>query len=62
MLYASSRGGILAVSEKDAGLKIAKKLEVSDTEDLSEGSIEEEFKPKVEVKRAFERPKRPGRR
>lgn len=39
-----------------------KKIEASDPEELSQESIEEEFKPKVEVKRAFDRPKRPGRR
>ncbi|KFX98856.1 hypothetical protein V497_01755 [Pseudogymnoascus sp. VKM F-4516 (FW-969)] len=62
MLYASSRQGVVSVAEKGAGLKIAKKIEASDPDELSPESIEEEFKPKVEVKKAFDRPKRPGRR
>jgi len=62
MLCASSRRSILSLADQKAGLTIEKKLEVSDPEDLSESSIEEEFKPVVDVKKAFERPKRPGRR
>ncbi|KFY17748.1 hypothetical protein V492_00416 [Pseudogymnoascus sp. VKM F-4246] len=62
MLYASSRQGVIAVAEKGAALKIVKKIEASDPDELSPESIEEEFKPKVEVKKAFDRPKRPGRR
>lgn len=62
MLYASSRQGVIAVAEKGAALKIVKKIEASDPDELSPKSIEEEFKPKVETKKAFDRPKRPGRR
>jgi twinfilin-like protein len=62
MLYASSRQGVISVAEKGAALKIVKKIEASDPDELSPESIEEEFKPKVEVKKAFDRPKRPGRR
>lgn len=62
MLYASSRMGVIAVAEKGAALKIVKKIEASDPDELSPESIEEEFKPKVETKKAFDRPKRPGRR
>lgn len=61
MVYASSRAYLVTVAEQ-AGLIIAKKLEASDPNDISESSIEEEFKVKVEVKKAFDRPKRPGRR
>ena len=52
----------MQIAETDAGLKVDKKLEMSDPDDITESSIEEEFKPKVEVKKAFERPKRPGRK
>ncbi|OBT58935.1 hypothetical protein VE04_00858 [Pseudogymnoascus sp. 24MN13] len=62
MLYASSRQGVIAVAEKGAALKVVKKIEASDPDELSPESIEEEFKPKVETKKAFDRPKRPGRR
>jgi len=62
MVYASSRNFTVRIAETEAGLKIAKRLEMSDPEDITESGIEEEFKPKVEVKKAFERPKRPGRK
>jgi twinfilin-like protein len=62
MLYASSRLGVTAYAEQEAGITIAKKLEASEPGELSEEAIEEEFRPKVEVKRAFDRPRRPGRR
>lgn len=62
MLYASSRAAVVAIAEKEAGLSVAKKMEASGPDELTEAVLEEEFKPRVEVKRAFERPKRPGRR
>lgn len=62
MIYASSRQGVVGIAEREAGLKIVKSIEASDPEELGQGSIEEEFKTKVEVKKAFDRPKRPGRR
>lgn len=62
MVYASSRSWAVKVAETQAGLTVEKKLELSEPEDISESSIEEEFKPKVEVKKAFDRPKRPGRK
>jgi twinfilin-like protein len=63
MLYASSRAGIVNLAQKEAGLAIAKKIEASEPEEVGMEDIEEEeVRPKVEVKRAFERPKRPGRR
>jgi twinfilin len=62
MIYASSRSWAVKIAETEAGLTAEKKLELSDPEDINESSIEEEFKPKVEIKKAFERPKRPGRK
>jgi len=62
MVYASSRSWAVKIAETEAGLMVEKKLELSDPEDISESSIEEEFNPKVEVKKAFDRPKRPGRK
>jgi twinfilin-like protein len=61
MVYASSRGYVVRIAETEAGLKIVKRLEMSDPEDITADGIEEEFKPKIEVKKAFGRPKRPGR-
>ena len=52
----------MQMAEKEAGLKIEKKLEASGPEEITEGGIEEEFRDRVEVKRGFDRPRRPGRR
>lgn len=62
MIYATTCRTAVRIAEEEAGLKIEKRLEVSDPEDITEKTIEEEFMAKVEVKRAFDRPKRPGRK
>lgn len=62
MLYAASSRSAVQVAESEAGLKIEKKLEASSPEDISAESIDDDLHPKVEVKKTFERPKRPGRR
>jgi twinfilin-like protein len=62
MLYASSSRSAVQIAEAEAGLSIEKKIEASSPEDISEQSINDDLHPKVEVKKAFERPKRPGRK
>ncbi|KUJ07083.1 actin depolymerizing protein [Mollisia scopiformis] len=62
MLYAASSRSAVQIAEAEAGLTIDKKIEASSPEDVSEESIESDLHPKVEVKKAFERPKRPGRK
>ncbi|KAI9055669.1 hypothetical protein LZ554_000612 [Drepanopeziza brunnea f. sp. 'monogermtubi'] len=62
MLYAASSRSAVAVAETEAGLKVEKRLEAGSPEDISEESIDGDLHPKVEVKKAFERPKRPGRK
>ncbi|CAL3968843.1 hypothetical protein PZA11_004814 [Diplocarpon coronariae] len=62
MLYAVSSRSAVQVAETQAGLKIEKKIEASSPEELDEESINGDLHPKVEVKKAFERPKRPGRK
>jgi twinfilin-like protein len=62
MVYASSRSWVVRIAETEAGLAIEKKLEMSDPDEITESTIEEEFRPKVEVKKGFDRPKRPGRK
>lgn len=62
MVYSTSRNYVATQVAQEAGLVVEKKMEASDPEDISESAIEEEFKPKVEVKKTFDRPKRPGRR
>lgn len=62
MLYAASSRSAVAVAESQAGLTIDKKIEASSPEDVSVESIDDDLHPKVEVKKAFDRPKRPGRK
>jgi len=62
MLYAASSRSAVQVAETEAGLKVDKKIEESNPSDISEESIMGDLHPKVEVKQAFSRPKRPGRK
>jgi twinfilin-like protein len=62
MLYAASSRSAIQVAEAEAGLKVEKKIEASSPDEISEESIDGDLHPKVEVKKAFERPKRPGRK
>lgn len=62
MLYASSSRSAVQIAEAQAGLTIEKKIEESSPEDISAASIDADLHPRVEVKKAFERPRRPGRK
>lgn len=62
MLYAASSRSAIQVAEAEAGLKVEKKIEASSPDEISEESIDADLHPKVEIKKAFERPKRPGRK
>lgn len=62
MLYAASSRSAVQVAETEAGLKVDKKIEESNPADLSEEAFLGDLHPKVEVKQAFSRPKRPGRK
>lgn len=62
MLYAASSRSAVAIAEAEAGLKIEKKIEASSPDEISEETIDGDLHPKVEVKKAFERPRRPGRK
>jgi twinfilin-like protein len=62
MLYAASSRSAQQLAESEAGLTIEKKIEASSPDDISQDSIDEDLHPKVEVKTAFQRPKRPGRK
>jgi len=62
MLYAASSRSAVQIAEAEAGLKIEKKIEESSPGDVTEQSVLGDLHPKVEVKKAFERPKRPGRK
>lgn len=62
MIYAASRNAIINVIAPEMGIIITKRLEVGDPDEVTEASIAEEFAPKTDTKKAFDRPKRPGRR
>ncbi|KAL2194733.1 hypothetical protein P885DRAFT_71138 [Corynascus similis CBS 632.67] len=61
MMYPLMKRAVLSTAEQDAGLKPEKKFEVEDPSEITEQSVLDELHPKVEVKRGFNRPKRPGR-
>lgn len=63
MLYAAGRGNVIALAQKEGGLKLAKKIEAVDTDEVTEQVILDEFKTEEkEEKKSFAKPKRPGRR
>ncbi|KAH7065790.1 hypothetical protein BKA63DRAFT_481681 [Paraphoma chrysanthemicola] len=63
MLYAASRGNVVSLAQNDAGLKVAKKLEATNPDEVTEQVIRDEFKVEEVVKKeGFAKPKRPGRR
>jgi twinfilin-like protein len=62
MLYAASSRSAVQVAEAEAGIKVEKRVEAGSPEDVDEESILSDLHPKVEVKKAFERPRRPGRK
>ncbi|KAK4202141.1 hypothetical protein QBC40DRAFT_45857 [Triangularia verruculosa] len=61
MMYPLMKRAVLAAAEKEAELKPVKRFEVEEIDELSEATVLEELHPKAEVKKAFGRPKRPGR-
>jgi len=62
MVYAASSRSAVQMAETEAGLKIDKRIEASDPSDVTEESVQGDLHPRVEVKKAFERPRRPGRK
>ncbi|KAK9244985.1 hypothetical protein V1506DRAFT_539544 [Lipomyces tetrasporus] len=63
MLYASCRAAIVAEAEAAAGLKVDKRIEAGDGSEITRESLVADLHPQQqENKRAFARPKAPGRR
>lgn len=63
MLYAASRGNVISLAQKDGGLKVAKRLEATNPDEVTAQLVEDEFKvEEKEEKKGFAKPKRPGRR
>lgn len=61
MMYPLMKRAVLGLAEKEAGLQPQKKFEVEDPSEITEEVVLEELHPRVEVKKGFNRPKRPGR-
>lgn len=61
MLYPLMKRAVLDIAGGECGLNIEKKFEVEEPNEITEASVLEDLHPKVEVKKAFSRPKRPGR-
>ncbi|KAF2652162.1 twinfilin-1 [Lophiostoma macrostomum CBS 122681] len=63
MLYAASRANVISLAQSEGGLKVAKRIEATNPEEVTEQVIAEEFQSQaVEEKKGFAKPKRPGRR
>lgn len=61
MLYPLMKRAVLDAAKSEAGLEVEKKFEVEDPSEITEESVLLELHPKVEVRKGFSRPKRPGR-
>ncbi len=62
MVYASMKQGFLAAASSTLGTETVKKLEASSPSEITVATLEEEFRPKLEQKQGFSRPKKPGKR
>ncbi|CAK7201520.1 Twinfilin-1 [Sporothrix eucalyptigena] len=61
MMYPLMKRAVLGVATNQAGLTLDKKFEVEETSEISEATVHAELHPQVEARKAFSRPKRPGR-
>ncbi|KAF2277926.1 actin depolymerizing protein [Westerdykella ornata] len=67
MLFAASRRSVVAMAQQEAGLKVERRIEVTNPDEVTEAVVLDEFKIKgveeaKEGNKGFARPKRPGRR
>lgn len=61
MMYPLMKRAVLDVAKSECGLEVEKKFEVEEPSEITEESVLLELHPKVEVRKGFSRPKRPGR-
>jgi twinfilin len=61
MMYPLMKRAVLEVAQREAGLEPEKKFEVEDPSEITEDSVVLELHPKLEVRKGFSKPKRPGR-
>ncbi|KAJ9137127.1 Cofilin/tropomyosin-type actin-binding protein [Pleurostoma richardsiae] len=60
MMYPLMKRAVLEVADR-SGLAVEKKFEVEEPSEITEDSVLGELHPKVEVRKGFSRPRRPGR-
>ncbi|KAK1756487.1 hypothetical protein QBC47DRAFT_380049 [Echria macrotheca] len=60
MMYPLMKRAVLEIAARE-GLTVDKKFEVEETDEITEAGVLDELHPRVEEKKAFSRPKRPGR-
>ncbi|KAI7785078.1 cofilin tropomyosin-type actin-binding protein [Diaporthe eres] len=61
MLYPLMKRAVLEVAAGECGLEVEKKFEVEEPSEITEDGVISELHPKVEARKGFSRPKRPGR-
>lgn len=61
MLYPLMKRAVLEVAASECGLEVEKKFEVEEASEITEEGVISELHPKVEARKGFSRPKRPGR-
>lgn len=61
MMYPLMKRAVLDVAKSECGLEVEKKFEVEEPSEITEDSVLSELHPRVEVRKGFSRPKRPGR-
>ncbi|KAG9257162.1 uncharacterized protein F5Z01DRAFT_633929 [Emericellopsis atlantica] len=61
MLYPLMKRAVVTVAEQEAGLKLEKRFEFEDTNEITEQGVMEDLHPKAASRQGFSRPKRPGR-
>lgn len=63
MLYAASRTNVVSLAQNEGGLKVAKRIEATNPDEVTGQVILDEFRTEEkEEKKGFAKPKRPGRR
>ncbi|KAJ0109673.1 cofilin tropomyosin-type actin-binding protein [Diaporthe amygdali] len=61
MLYPLMKRAVLEMASGECGLEVEKKFEVEEPSEITEDVVISELHPKVEARKGFSRPKRPGR-
>lgn len=60
MMYPLMKRAVLETASR-TGVEVDKKFEVEETDEITEETVLGDLHPRVEEKKAFSRPKRPGR-